>query len=166
MYLVSENLLPLSKVVYNVGKMSTLFAGDLMLIWSLATVVAGAVPPVGSPNTFVEISLVATNVFVDFPAVVLAPVVLIADVMGPYIMLCISLAFERTFSRQLCFWCVFSQDRHLALILVASLWRHVFPFVYRCAVGRLKVTVFILVWFFLVGYGLGFQLGYVAGSNN
>ena len=73
MYPASENLLPLSKVVYSVGTMTTLFEGDLMLIWSLATVVAGAVPPVGSLSTFVEISLVATNGSVGFPAVEMAP---------------------------------------------------------------------------------------------
>ena len=92
--------------------------------------VAGAVLPVGSPNTFVDISLVATNESVGFPAVELAPVSLIADGMVSSIMPCISLAFERPFSRRLCFWCAFSRGRRLSLILVASLWRRVLPFVY------------------------------------
>ena len=109
MYPASAILLPLSKVVSSVGTMSTLFAGALMLRCSLATVVAGAMPPVGSPNTFVEISLVATNEFVGFPAVELAPVSLISDGMVPSIMPCISLAFERTLSLIFCFWCAFSQ---------------------------------------------------------
>ena len=61
--------------------------------------VAGAVPPVGSPNTFVDISLVATNGSVGFPAVELAPVSLIAHVMVPSIIPSISSAFERPFSR-------------------------------------------------------------------
>ena len=99
--------------------MSTLFSGAMMLIWSLATVVDGAVPPVGSPNTFVEISLVATNVSIGFPAVELAPVSLIADGMVTFIIPCISLDFERPFSRLLCFWCAFSQGWRLYLILVA-----------------------------------------------
>ena len=93
MHPVSENFLPLSKVVSSVGTMSTLFAGALMLICSLDAVVAGAVPPVGSPNNFVEISLVATNGSVGFPAVDLAPLSLIADGMVPYSMPSISLAF-------------------------------------------------------------------------
>ena len=80
-----------------------------MLIWSLTTVVAGGVPPVGSPNTFVDISLVAMNGSVGFPAVDLAPVSLIADGMVPSIMPYISSAFDRPFSRLLCFWCAFSQ---------------------------------------------------------
>ena len=142
MYPAPANLLQLSKVVSSVGTMSNLFEGALMLICSLATMVAGAVRPVGSPNTFVEISLVATNGFVGFPAVELAPVSLISYGMMTSIMPCISLASDRHFSCRLCFWCEFSQGRRLALILVASLWRHVLPSVYRCAVGRLKVTVF------------------------
>ena len=104
--------------------------------------VAGAVPPVGIPNTFVEISLVATNGSVGFLPVNLAPVSLIADGMLPSIMPCITLAFERPFSRLLCFWCTFPYDWRLSLILVASLRRHVLPSVYRCVVGRLKITVF------------------------
>ena len=111
-------------------------------------------------------SLVATNGSVGFPAVDLAPVSLILDGMVPSIMPCISLAFEMPFSRLLCFWCAFSQGWHLSLILVASLRRHVLPYVYRCVFGRLKVTVFLLFWFLLVWYGLGLQLGYAAGSNN
>ena len=103
MYPASANFLPLSKVVSSVGMIFTLFAGALMLIWSLAIVVAGAVPPVGSPNNFVEISLVATNGFVGFPDVELAPVSLIADEMVPSSMPCISLAFEKPLLR----FCVF-----------------------------------------------------------
>ena len=72
MYHESAKFLPLSKVVSSVGTMSTLFTGDLMLIWSFSTVVAGAVPPIGSPTNFVDISLVATNVSVGFTAVELA----------------------------------------------------------------------------------------------
>ena len=166
MYTASANFLPLSKVVSSVGTMSTLFAGALMLIWSLATVVDGAVPPVGSPNTFVEISLVDTNGSVGFPAAELAPVSLISDGMVPSIMPCISLAFDRPFLRLLCFWCEFSQGWRLSLILVASLQRHVLLSVYQCVVCRLKVTVFLLFWFLLMWYGLGIQLGYAAGSNN
>ena len=103
MYPASENLLPLSKIVSSVGTMSTLFAAVMMSRWSFATVVAGAVPPVGSPNTFVDISLVATNGFVGFPDVELAPVSLIADEMVPSSMPCISLAFEKPLLR----FCVF-----------------------------------------------------------
>ena len=149
MYSASENFLPLSRVVSSVVKMSTLFAGALMLRWIFATVVAGAVPPFGSPNTFVEISLVDTNGSVGFPAVEMTPVSLIADGMVPSIMPCISSSFERPFSRRLCFWCEFTHGRRLALILVASLWRHFFSSVYQCAVGRLKVTVFGFVLVFV-----------------
>ena len=69
--------------------------------------VSGEVPPVGSRNTFVDISLVATNLSVGFPAVELALVSLIADGMVTSIMPCIRLAFERPFSRLFCFWCAF-----------------------------------------------------------
>ena len=162
----SANLLPPSKVVSSVGAMSTLFAGALMLRFSLTTVVAGAVPPVGSPNTFVEISLVDANGSVGFPAVEMVPVSLIADRMVPSVIPCISSAFERPFSRRLFFWCAFSQGRRLALILIALLWHHALPSVYRCVVGRLKVTVFLLLWFLLAWYGIGLQLGCAAGSNN
>ena len=95
--------MPLSNVVYSVVTMFTLFAGALMSIWSLDTVVAGAMPPVGSPNTFVEFSLVAMNGSVGFPDVELALVSLISDIMVLSIMPCISLAFDRPFSRILCF---------------------------------------------------------------
>ena len=63
--------------------------------------------PVGSPNNFVEISLVATNGSVGFPDVELAPVSLIADRMVPSTIPCISSALDRPFSRCLCFWCEF-----------------------------------------------------------
>ena len=111
--------------------------------------VSGEVPPVGSRNTFVDISLVATNLSVGFPAVELALVSLIADGMVTSIMPCIRLAFERPFSRLLCFWCAFYQGWRLSLILVASLWRHVLPSVYLCVVGRLKFTVFYFILFFV-----------------
>ena len=145
--------------------MYTLFAGALMLRWSLTTVVAGAVPPVGSPNTFVEISLVAKNGYVGFPAVELAPVSLIADGMVPSITPCIIFAFERPFYCLLCFWCAFYQRWRLYLILIASSQRHVLPSVYRCVIGRLKVTDFYFVLVFVgvvwarssIGIRSGFQ---------
>ena len=93
MYSASENFLPLSMVVSSVVKMSTLFAGALMLRWIFATVVAGAVPPFGSPNTFVEISLVAMKGSVGFPAVELSLLLLIPYGMVPSAMPCTSLAF-------------------------------------------------------------------------
>ena len=149
MYPASAKLLSLSKVFFSVGTMYTLFAGSLMLRWSLDTVVAGVVLPVGSPNNLVDISLVARNRSVGFPALDMAPVSLIADGMIPYIIPCISSAFESSLSRRLCFWCAFYQGRRLVLILVALLWRHVLPSVYQCAVGRLKVTVFGFVLVFV-----------------
>ena len=66
MYPATTNLLPLINVVSSVGTMSTLFEGVLMLVWSLDTVVDGAVPPVGIPNTLLDISLVTKNGSVVF----------------------------------------------------------------------------------------------------
>ena len=73
----------------------------------------------------------------------------ISDGMVTSIMPCISLAFERPFSRLLCFWCAFYQGWRLSLILIASRRRHVLPYMYRCVVGRLKVTVFYFVLVFV-----------------
>ena len=136
-----------------------------MLRRNLATVVAGAMPPVGSPNTFVEISLVDTDGSIGFPDVELAPVSLIK--MEWYHPPCPVLVWPlRGLSHIFCVFGVLFPRLEFVFDPGCFTSAPCFAICVSMCRWQAKSYCFLLFWFLLVWYGPGIQLGYAAGSNN